>query len=346
MSGSSSNFQKTLETFCQELQTTYPELEAAITRARTTVTPSIFWRSWQRYLGLLQTPNADVLFSERRGILIAPIQLTPTLWEEVSETSHTAIWRFLRTLLLNSIMEEGVDARTMTPEQKHAITFIMSEERLFHAEETGDASEGEAAIETIASEILREEAGGMMERLRNILKAASAADASGGAAAAAADMPPLPEIPAHLRNGKIAKLAQDMAKQFKPEEFGIDPAMLTVSGDNVGGVLRQLAEMYQRDPSVLIAGAKRMAERIQRQVMGGSIKQEDLIAEAREFVELFKEHPLFKEAIAKFQEMVGEGGLGELLGGLGGGSAGAPSDRLRAVQERLRKKMAARQAKK
>jgi len=105
-----------------------------------------------------------------------------------------------------------------------------------------------------------------------------------------------------------------------------------------------MAELYQRDPTVLIAGAKRMAERIQRQVMGGSIKQEELIAEAQEFVALFKDHPMFKEAIAKFQEMVGEGGLGELLGG--GSTAGAPSERLRAVQERLRKKMAARQAKK
>jgi hypothetical protein len=109
-------------------------------------------------------------------------------------------------------------------------------------------------------------------------------------------------------------------------------------------VLRRLAEMYQRDPTLLIAGAKRMADRIRRQVMGGSLKQEDLVAEAKEFVELFKEHPLFKEAIGKFQEMVGEGGLAEMFGG--GGSAAAPSERLRAVQDRLRKKLAARQAKK
>jgi hypothetical protein len=182
--------------------------------------------------------------------------------------------------------------------------------------------------------------GGLMDRLRGLLGAAAAVDGSGAAA-----MPPFPEIPEHLKNGRIARLAQEMAKQFKPEEFGIDPAMLTTAGDNVEEVLRRLAEMYQRDPTLLIAGAKRMADRIRRQVMGGSLKQEDLVAEAKEFVELFKEHPLFKEAIGKFQELVGEGGLAEMFGGAGAG-AGAPSERLRAVQARLRKKLAARQAKK
>jgi hypothetical protein len=146
----------------------------------------------------------------------------------------------------------------------------------------------------------------------------------------------MPEIPEHLRKGHIAKMAEDMAKQFDPKEFGIDPALL--SGDNVEEIMKRLAEIYQKDPTQLIAGAKRMAEKIKRQITGGSIKREDLLAEAQEFVSLFKDHPMFKEAMSKVSGM---GNLAEMFGGAGG----EPSDRRRAVQERLRKKMAARNSK-
>lgn len=348
---SSSTFHETLVAFCSELRATYPELSAATTRAVDVVSPAHFWRSWQANLTILAERNETALFSERRGILVAPLALTPTLWGEVSETTHEAIWRYLRTLLLEALMEGCTDTTSITAEKAHILQRILEEEReeeLISESDNSDeedsimdSSEGIAAVEKATEEILSGMSG-LKERLQNLIQTAKPLDSSG-----AADMPPLPEIPEHLRNGKIAKLAHDMMKHFKPEEFGIDPAMLEAAGDNLEGVLKHMTELYQRDPTVLIAGAKRMAERIQRQIMGGSIKQEELIAEAQEFVALFKEHPMFKEAIAKFHEMVGEGGLGELLGGLGGSStAGAPSERLRAVQERLRKKMATRQAKK
>lgn len=341
-----SKFHETLTTFCAELRATFPELAGATVRAVSTVTPVTFWRSWQTNLPLLATRDSAALFSERRGILVPPIALTPALWGEVSEATQDAIWRFLRTLLLEALMEGHFDETTLTEERSRIVMAILTEERLEAATSAMDTSEGAAAVEEAAADLFGGMSG-LMDRLRGLLGAAAAAtDGSGGAAAGGAGVsyPPMPEIPERLRNGKIARLAQEMAKQFKPEEFGIDMAALASAGDNVEEVLRHLAEMYQRDPTMLIAGAKRMADRIRRQVMGGSLKQEELVAEAKEFVELFKEHPLFKEAIEKFNGMVGEGGLMEMFGG--GGAASAPSDRLRTVQDRLRKKLAARQAKK
>lgn len=152
----------------------------------------------------------------------------------------------------------------------------------------------------------------------------------------------MPEIPERLRKGRIARLAEELAKQIDPADFGIDPALL--KGDNVEEVLKGLAEMYQRDPTKLVTGAKRVAEKIKKQIMGGSLDRDALIAEAKEFVEIFRNHPTFKEAIAKFEGLIGEGGLAEMFGAAGGGGGGASSDRLRAVQERLRKKLAARDA--
>lgn len=318
-------FAKTLAAFCDELRLTFPELATQVDRAASQ-TPEVFWRTWKSNLEILGARNFEALITERRGLLIGPVVMTPALWSELSDTTRSAIWRYLRTLLLEAVLEIGLD--TIDTAKSQILLTILSEERL---ESGGTEAEAEAA-EILESSM--EHLTPLMERLKGML---------GGAAAAGLDLSgiSMPEIPEQLRNGRIARLAEDMAKQFNPEEFGIDPALL--AGDNVEEILRRLAELYQRDPTLLIAGAKRVAEKIKRQVLGGSLNRDQLIAEAKEYVELFKEHPLFKEAVGKIQGFFGEGGLGEMFGG-GGSSSGAPSERLRAVQERLRRKMAARNA--
>jgi hypothetical protein len=177
----------------------------------------------------------------------------------------------------------------------------------------------------------------LLERLKGLV-----GDASGGFSGAfnfkdISGMK-LPEIPERLRNGRIAKLAEELAKQFDPADFGIDAALL--EGDGVEKILASIAEIYQKDPSKLLAGAQRVAEKIKKQIMGGSLNRDELIAEAQEFIALFKEHPMFKEIVDKISGFMGPGGLAEMFSS--GSSASAPSERRRAVQERLRKKMAER----
>lgn len=317
-----SAFSKTLAAFCGELRLTFPELAEAVDRAAAT-TAERFWAGWQRHIAILGSRSFEALTSERRGLIIGPVAMTPALWAELSDTTRTAIWRYLRTLLLESVMESS-GAESLDAEKSQQLLAILTEERL----EAGGAEAEEEAKEVLEASM--EHLSPLMEKLKGLL--GSTIDLSGIE---------MPEIPERLRNGRIARLAEEMARQFKPEEFGIDPSLL--AGDNVEEILRRLAELYQRDPTLMLAGAKRVAEKIKRQILGGSLNRDQLVAEAQEYVALFKEHPLFKEAIGKLQGFVGEGGIGELFGG-GGGGGGAPSERLRAVQERLRRKMAARDA--
>jgi len=314
-----SAFADTLKSFCNELGLTFPELQPQITRALG-VTPAQFWNSWKGSLEILYERDAAKLFEEHKGFLVSAVRLTPALWKEISETTRNAIWKFLRTLTLESAMElnlDGVDTETM---QK--LMAILTAERI------------EADPEGAASDMFEESMNHMkplMEKLKGLIGSGSGfMDLSGFE---------MPEIPERLRNGRIAKLAEEMAKQFDPTEFGIDPEML--KGDNVEEIMSRLAEMYQRDPTQLIAGAKRVAEKIKRQILGGSLNREELIAEAQEFITLFKEHPKFKEIMEKVSGFMGPGGLAEMFAG-----ESAPSERRRAVQERLRKKMAARVSKK
>lgn len=312
-------FAKTLTLFCNELRETFPELKVAIDRALQT-TPAAYWASWSKALDILLTRDTAALFGDRKGFLIGAVRMTPALWSEVSENTQRAVWRYLRTLLLEAVMELNVEG--LEADATQAIMTILTEERL----ESGGAEAAEEAQEMLSP---------LMDRLKEMFSKFT--DAS-GAAAAFADVP-MPEIPEHLRNGRIAKLAEELAAQFNPAEFGIDPEML--KGDNVEDVLKRLAELYQRNPEMLMRGAKTVAERIKTKILGGSLDRDALVAEAKEFVELFKNHPLFKEGIEKLNGFLGPGGLAEMFQSAGAG-AGAPSERLRAVQERLRKKMAAR----
>lgn len=315
------SFAATLSAFCDELRATFPELSENVSRAAA-LTPEQYLRYWKTHLPILLARDADALLGERKGFILGIVRLTPALWSEISEGTQTAIWRYLRTLTLEAAMEtslEGLEGEVL--EQLNA---ILMAERL---------EKGGAEADAAASEMFEEGMSHLkplMEKLKGMM--GGFMDISG-----LADIK-MPEIPEHLRNGRIAKLAEEMAKQFKPEEFGIDPALL--QGDNVEEILKRLADLYQRDPTALIAGAKRVAEKIKTRILGGSLNREELVAEAEEFVKLFKEHPLFKEAIGKFQGLVGEGGLASMFGG--GASEGAPSERRRAVQERLRKKLEAR----
>jgi hypothetical protein len=323
-------FSRTLTMFCDELRATFPELGRFVDRAALQ-TAEQFWSTWRNYLDILGSRDFERLISERHGLLIGPVALTPALWTEISPATQKAIWRYLRTLLLEAAMSLKLDS--LTAEQTEALMMILSEERL----ETGGA-EAEAEVKEIEEDATKHLTP-LFERLRDLMGSASGSSASASASASSSPIDiPMPEIPERLRNGRIAKLAEDMAKHFNPAEFGIDPDLL--KGDDMETILKRIAELYQRDPTILIAGAKRMAERIKKQILGGSINRDQLIAEAQEYVTLFKEHPLFKEAIEKFQSFTGEGGLGALFGG--GGSSSAPSERLRTVQERLRRKMEAR----
>ena len=311
-------FAKTLTLFCNELRETFPELKVGIDRALLT-TPAAYWTSWSKVLGILLTRDSAALFGDRKGFLIGAVRLTPALWSEISEATQRAIWKYLRTLLLEAVMELNVEG--LESDAAHAIMTILTEERL----ESGGAEAAEEAQEMLSP---------LMDRLKEMFSKFT--DASGSAAFA--DVP-MPEIPEHLRNGRIAKLAEELAKQFNPAEFGIDPSML--EGENVEEVLKRLATIYQQNPEMLMQGAKTVAERIKTKILGGSLDREALVSEAKEFVELFKSHPLFKEGIEKLNGFLGPGGLAEMFQSAGAG-AGAPSERLRAVQERLRKKMAAR----
>jgi hypothetical protein len=295
-------FTKALTEFCDDLRLSLPELASNIDRV-SNMNVADFLKSWRPHIDILKSRDINQLFQKRGGSLLGGVSISKKLWTELSSTTHAAIWKHLRTILLEAVVETGISA--FKDEEKTVLVQIMMEEK-------------------IGGNDLFEHLKPLLDRLKDFMPRM---DVSGSI---------FSEIPERLRNGKIAKLAEELTKQFDPSDFGIDPSLLT--GDSIENIITQLSEMFQKDPTKLMAGAKKMAEKIKRKIMDGSIDRNQLINEAKEFMTLFQENPLFKETLGKVESMLGPGGLSSMFGG----EASMPSERRTTVQDRLRKKLAAR----
>ncbi len=143
------------------------------------------------------------------------------------------------------------------------------------------------------------------------------------------------KIPERLYKGHIAKMARELAEEFKPEEFGISPEMLETQ--DPGKVFEYLQEVFTKNPERLMSAAQRIAKKLQTKFLRGEIKREEIIAEIEELMKEFSENEAFNAIF---------GNLGELLSSSAKATGNEGSERRRVVQERLRKKAAEKEAKK
>jgi hypothetical protein len=162
----------------------------------------------------------------------------------------------------------------------------------------------------------------MMEKLKEMLGGSGVSGATPGF-----------KLPERLFKGQIAKMAEELAREFKPEDFGLSPELLESSDPTK--IFAYLQEVFTKKPELLMAGAKRIAQKIQGKFERGELKREDLMREAEEMMKEFSDNPMFSELF---------GGLTEMLSGSDKETGNEGSARRRAVQERLRKKMEAKKA--
>ena len=154
---------------------------------------------------------------------------------------------------------------------------------------------------------------------------------------ASGTLPPLPE---RFLKGKMAKLAEDMVKEFKPEDFGLTPEDIaacekdpTRAFEILIGASTQKSENLQK---VMI----RVAKKLQAKMQSGEFKPQELAAEAEELMKEFQSHPAFVEMMGSFRDAFSfkDPESARKVGRDG-------ENRLSTVQARLRKKLEERKKK-
>jgi hypothetical protein len=318
-------FEGTYAQFVDDLKGTFPEFSAALTHAASLPdSKERFVTIWKSHTSHIAACNATVFDGD--GIELIPgFVMKRALWNELSESTHSVIWKYLSSLLL-------LAAASSTTEEASGLWDLSGfnadmETMMRMLSEGGAGAMGDGGVEGF---------GGMGESMKDIFsKLSSMASMFGGLggmkpedlSGAASKF----KIPERLFKGHIARIAEELVKEFKPEDFGISPDML--ESDDPARVFNYLQEVFTKKPELMMSAAQKIAKKIQAKFQRGEIKREDIIREAEELMKEFSENTAFSELF---------GSLGEMLKGSEKESGNEGSARRREVQERLRRKAEAK----
>jgi len=146
-----------------------------------------------------------------------------------------------------------------------------------------------------------------------------------------------PKLPERLLKGHLAKLAEELIREFKPEDFGLTPEELAACDTHPARAFELLTEVYTKKPEILQNAIKRIASRLQDKIRRGELRPEQIAAEAEELMKDFSENNAFTELMKNFKGVFGMEDPEVAR------QAGRPEDARRSiVRERLRKKLDAK----
>ena len=113
------------------------------------------------------------------------------------------------------------------------------------------------------------------------------------------NLPPLPE---RFLKGKLAKLAEDMVAEFRPEDFGLSAEDIAACESDPTRAFEILMQASARNPERLQKVMTRVAKKLQGKMATGEFKPQDLASEAEELMKEFQSHPAFTEMLNSFRE--------------------------------------------
>jgi hypothetical protein len=149
----------------------------------------------------------------------------------------------------------------------------------------------------------------------------------------------IPELPEKFLKGQIAKLAEEIVKEFKVEDFGIDPAMMEAAGNDPAKAFQLMMDVFMNNPRNLQTTVQKLGKKLQQKVQSGALRPQELVAEAEELMKTFSENPQFVELMESFRKAFGfeDKEMAQ--------AAGRDNDnRLSIARDRLRKKLEAKKA--
>jgi hypothetical protein len=300
-------FQKKYTEFCSDLSDTYSEKKVQIDAAAA-LTPEERLRRFRQEV--VAQPNFRARLSDEicPGVVLPGVTIEAEHWATFSRNSQKAIHKYVGILGACSMdwsdlsggMEWMRETMKTWKEKMTSVDFKKLSDKIL--------------------EFVQSSAAG----------AAAAAGAGGGGAG-------MPRLPERFLKGQLAKLAEELVAEFKPEDFGLNVADLEAAGDNPARAFEILMQTYSQRPDVIQNAMKRIAKKLQEKVQRGQLRPQEIAAEAEEMIKEFSENPAFVELMESFRGLFGmeDPDLARAAGR-------EQSARMSLVRERLRKKLEAK----
>jgi hypothetical protein len=250
------------------------------------------------------SPNRDN--TKRPEMVLPGTPMPEEVWNAVSSKTKTAIHEYLTFLSFSFLLETGTQADV-----------------------SGTAFSGDWAkkmMEEMKEKMSGMDFAGISEKIGKLF----GSGAAGG----------MPQIPEKFLKGQIARLAEEIVKEFKIEDFGLDPSVVEAASKDPTKALNMISEVFMKNPNAFQGIIGKLTKKIQQKIQSGSLRPQELVAEAEELMKSFSDNPQFVELMESFRQTFGAASAS--MGGGGGGSQ--QSGRMSLIKERLKKKLEAKKA--
>jgi hypothetical protein len=251
--------------------------------------------------------------------ILPGVTVSDAVWASLSENTQKAIWEHLRLVSMCYMMETG-----------------------FNAEAGAAPSWMDDAMKDMKDKLDSDEFQSMMKKFMNIFGGKKDDEDASDAGAASAGLPNfssffekgMPKLPERFLNGHLVRLAQEIVKDIKPEDLGLDPEMMAECEKEPSRAFSMLFATFKNKPEVIQKVIAKVGNRIQHKIKTGAIRMEEIAREAEELIKEFADNPAFVEMMEGIKKAFGFEDMG-----LAKKAGKESSARLSMVRDRLRKKL-------
>lgn len=291
-------FQSKYEEFCEDLLLTFPELQSFVVAAKA-LSPEDRLRRFHDEVLPHAAPNRDAKLCP--AFVLPGVALTPALWAEISDGTQSIIQEYLTLLAVCCLFDSG-DA---------------TKENIF----------GGPAMDDFLKSMKTKMSEGDFENLAKKMAGLFGMDGSR-----------MPKLPEKFLKGHLARLAEEIMRDFSPADLGLDEETIKKCEENPMNAFEMLMKMYTTNPNFIANAVQKIGKRLQAKIQSGSIRPTEIVAEAEELMKTFSENPAFTDLMETFRGMFGMDDLMKAPGPVGA------SARRSIIQERLRKQLEKRRA--
>lgn len=319
-------FQTKYNEFVEDLMGALPEYAQQIQAAKVLDEPTRLNRFQEevKFNNTFNLADNEEDITKNPGKVLPGVEISDAVWASLSENTHKAIWEYVRILSICCFMEAGFSEGTKTPawmddamkdmkEKLEGIDFqnIIKKFMTFFKSDGGKEGEEGAKPEGLPA--------GFEKLFEN----------------------GFPKLPERFLKGHMAKLAQEIVKDIKPEDLGITPEMVEECEKNPSRAFDILFQVFGSNPGIIQKTVQKVGKRLQQKFMSGAINPKEI---AREAEELMKEFAGNGNFVDMMEGIKGAFGFGDMDIARQAGREG--SARLAMVKDRLKKKASEKEAKK
>jgi hypothetical protein len=270
-------FQTKYDEFADDLLGTFPEYTDKI-RAAIALSEEERLKKFQEEVVI---PEGDD-FSRNPGTIFPGMKLEDSVWKALSENTHKAIWEYLRLLSMCCFLESGFGANSSKPGWM------------------------DDAMKDWKEKLSSVDFDGLMGKFMNFFKAGTdGSDSSSSPGPASGFEGAFPKLPEKFMKGHLARLAEEMVRDIKPEDLGLTPAMIEECEKSPSRSFDLLIQLFTKNPDMIQGIVKKIGNRLQQKMQNGSIRPAEIAREAEELMKEFSANPEFVDMMGTMKSMFG-----------------------------------------